>query len=107
MRSLLVAAALPALGIAVAPAPAHADSEKVGYVDMARALNDVEDGKTAKGKLKKEFDDKQKKLDAMQAELKTKKADFDKQKAMMKPDVRSQKQDELQGELMNLQQTYM
>src|SRR5437762_454838 len=96
MRAVLVAAALPLLGLPAATAFAQAKDDKVAYVDMARALNDVEDGKSAKAKLKREFDDKQKKLDAMQAELKTKKADFDKQKAMMKPDARAQKQEELQ-----------
>jgi outer membrane protein len=88
-------------------APAHAADPKIGYVDVARALNQVEDGKTAKAKLKGDFDGKQKKLDKMQNGLKAKKEDFEKKRAMMKPEVRMQKQEELQREFLNLQQTYV
>jgi outer membrane protein len=104
MRNLLAVSALPlVLGTAL---PAFAD-DKIGYVDMARALNEVEDGKSAKAKLKKEFDEKQKKLDAMQSQLKAKKEDFDKQQAMMKPEVKAQKREELGQELEVLKQTYV
>lgn len=103
MRILL---ALPILLAAAAPAYAQA-GDKIGYVDMARALNDVEDGKSAKAKLKREFEDKQKKLDGMQQQLKSKKDDFDKQKAMMKPETKAAKQEELAMELEQLKQTYM
>jgi outer membrane protein len=74
---------------------------------MARALNDVADGKKAKEKLKAEFSSKQEKLDKMQKDLKGKKEAFDKQKTMMKPEVREQKEQELQKEFLELQQTYM
>ncbi len=80
---------------------------KVAYVDMARALNEVNDGKVAKNKLKKEFEAKQRRLDTEQKRLKAKKADFDKRVATMRPEVRSQKEQELQRELMGLQQTYV
>lgn len=43
---------------------------KIAYVDLQRALNEVEEGKTAKAKLKKMFDTRQKKLDDQQNELK-------------------------------------
>lgn len=91
--------------------PAHAAESpsafKVGYVDMARALNDVEDGQAAKAKLKSEFDKKQKQLDKMQTDLKNKKDEFDKRAAMMKPEARQQKQEELQREYMEVQKVYM
>lgn len=80
---------------------------KIGYVDLSRALNEVDDGKTAKNKLKTDFDAKQKKLDAMQLDLKKKKDDFDKRAAVMKPDTRAQKQEDLQREFYELQQIYM
>ncbi len=86
---------------------AHAADLKIAYVDMARALNEVEDGKSAKARLKKDFDEKQKKLDKLQNELKAKKDDFDKKSSMMKSDVKQAKQEELQRSFLELQQTYM
>src|SRR5262249_11170991 len=49
---------------------AFADDIKVGYVDMQRALNETDDGRKAKEKLKKDFDQKQKELDEQQNQLK-------------------------------------
>ncbi len=53
----------------VTPAVAQAQV-KIVYVDLQRALNEVEDGKRAKAKLKKMFDERQKQLDVAQKELK-------------------------------------
>ncbi len=82
-------------------------NDKVGYVDMARAFNELEDSKQAKEQLKKDFDGKQKQLDEAQNKLKAKKDEFDAKSAMMKPEVKQQKQDELQKDFAQLQQTYM
>lgn len=43
---------------------------KFAYVDMQRALDQIDEGKTIKAELKAEFDKKQKELDAKQEELK-------------------------------------
>ena len=43
--------------------------EKIGLVDIQKALNEVEEGKSAKAKLKAECDQKQKSLDALQNDL--------------------------------------
>ena len=96
LTSLL--AAQPVLGTA---------PNKVAYVELARALNEVNDGKVAKAKLKKQFEAKQKQLDGEQKRLKAKKESFDKRVATMRPEVRSEKEQELQRELMTLQQTYV
>ncbi len=101
MRSSLFVLAL------LSASAAHAADIKVGYVDMGRALNDVEDGKAAKSRLQSDFTDKQKKLDAMQTELKAKKDEFDKKATMMEANVKQQKAEELQRKLIELQQTYM
>ena len=42
---------------------------KIAIVDMQRALNETEDGRAAKGKLKKLFEDRQKQLDKQQNDL--------------------------------------
>jgi outer membrane protein len=99
----LTLVATPQLG----HASAAANEPKIGYVDMARALNDVEDGKAAKAKLKVDFEAKQQKLDKMQNDLRDKKEAFDKRVAMMKPEARQEKEAELQRAMMEVQQTYM
>ena len=81
--------------------------EKIAYVDMAQALNDVEDGKAAKARLKADFEGKQQRLDKMQTDLKAKKEEFDKKSSMMKPEIRQSSQEDLQRQFMELQQTYM
>jgi outer membrane protein len=104
MRSLfLVLPLLATLGAV----RAEAADLKIGYVDMAKALNDVEDGKAAKAKLKTDFDEKQKTLDALQNDLKAKKDEFDKKASMMKPEVKQEKQEDLQRRFLELQQKYM
>ncbi|HYQ80762.1 MAG TPA: OmpH family outer membrane protein, partial [Anaeromyxobacteraceae bacterium] len=76
--SLLVALSL------LAPPPAtRAADLKIGYVDLRRAVGEVEDGKAAKAQLKKDFDQKQKSLDDMQNELKKMKEELDKQAVVM------------------------
>lgn len=86
---------------------AKADDLNVAYVNMAKALNEVEDGKAAKDKLKREYEAKQEKLDKMQKDLKAKKDAFEARKGMMKPEARTAQQEELQKEFLELQQTYM
>ena len=53
MRIISVLAFVASLG--VLRATAHAEEVKIAYVNMAQALNDVDDGKAAKEKLKKEI----------------------------------------------------
>src|SRR5262245_28424487 len=74
---------------------ARAADLKLGYVDLQRALNEVDEGKTAKASLKREFDQKQKLLDEKQEELKRMKADLDKQSVVMAEDAKKEKQGEL------------
>src|SRR4051812_44361216 len=81
--------------------------QKIAYVDLQRALEETEEGKRAKAKLKSDFEKKQKELDARQEELKKMKADLDKQSNILKPEALQQKQQELQGKLIALQETYM
>jgi outer membrane protein len=85
---------------------AHADDSKIAYVDLQRALEETNDGKAAKAKLKADFDQKQKELDAKQEELKKLKEDFDKKSALMKPEAMQKAQQDLQQRLFQLQETY-
>jgi outer membrane protein len=107
MRTSLIALVIFGASTSAAAAAATTADIKIGYIDMGRALNEVEDGKSAKGRLQADFGEKQKKLDAMQTDLKAKKEEFDKKATMMEASVKAQKQEELQRKLIELQQTYM
>jgi outer membrane protein len=86
---------------------AFAEDMKFGYVDMQRALNETEDGRKAKEKLKKDFDQKQKELDEQQAQLKKEIEDLDKKRTLLPADKVREKEGELRVKLEKVQQTYM
>lgn len=80
---------------------------KVAYVDLQRALLEVEDGKKAKARLKKEFDAKQKQLDKKQDQVKKMKEELEAQAMMLSDDAKRQKAMELQKQMYELQQLYL
>lgn len=83
-----------------------ASAQKIGFVDLQRALNEVDEGAKAKAKLKKEFEAKQKQLDSKQEKLKAMKSELDAGGMMLQADVKQQKMAELQKELVEVQQLY-
>jgi outer membrane protein len=80
---------------------ARAES-KIAYVDLQRALLEVEEGKGAKAKLKGDFDKKQKALDAEQESLKKDKEDLDRRSSAMDPEARREAEQKLQTRLMEV-----
>ena len=86
-------------------AAARADI-KVGYVDLQRALLEVEQGRAAKAKLQSVLDKKQKELDKEQEVLKKEKETLDKQASAMNQETLVQKQTELQKKLFELAQKW-
>ncbi|HUL60430.1 MAG TPA: OmpH family outer membrane protein [Anaeromyxobacteraceae bacterium] len=102
-RSRLAAA----LAAALALAPAARADVKLGFVDIKRAMNEVDEGKAAKAQLKKDFDEKQKVIDEKQEELKRLKADLDKQAVLMSDQAKQAKQAELDRKVMETQQLFM
>ena len=91
-----------ALVFFAAPAAAQADA-KLAYVDLQRALNEVDEGKAAKAALKREFDQKQKLLDEKKTEFDRLRADLEKQAMVMSEDARKQRQGDLERKGMELQ----
>ena len=85
---------------------ARAEAVKVGYVDMQRALLEVEEGKKAKAALEKMKKSRQGDLDARQTELRKMQKDLEAQKAFMKADVKQAKEREFGKKLQELQMTY-
>ncbi len=86
---------------------AEAKEPKFAFVDMQRAMREVDEGKTAKSRLEKMKKERQDKLDKRQEELRAMQKDFEAQQEFMKEDVKSAKRDEFRQKLGELQQTYM
>lgn len=104
LRTSLFAAAL-ALPLFSAPL-AGAAEYKAAYVDLQRALLEVDEGRTAKARLQKMLQDKQKDLDKEQEVLRKEKDLLDKQASAMSEETRIQKQTELQQKLFALAQKW-
>lgn len=98
MRSLLIA-----LSLLFAVRAAHAQNMKIGYVDVQRAVQEVEEGKQARARLKGELDQKRANLDQKRSALEKMKADYDKQAAVLSEDARRKKQEELQKAFIEAQ----
>ena len=104
MRHLL---RLAPLALVLAAAPAARADVKIGYVDLQRAIREVEEGKVATATLRKDFDAKQKTLDGKKSEFDKLKADFEKQSVVMADAVKKEKAGELDRKAMELQQLFM
>ena len=103
--------ALPLLaalvGSALLPHAVSAQAAKIGVVDLQRAINETEDGRKAKERLKKLFDSRQQGLDKKQQELKKLKDELDQQKNVLARDVLETKVEAYQKQLVELQQVYV
>jgi len=97
--------ALVLLGGTLAPTVALAEC-KFAFVDLQRALEETDDGKKAKAKLKADFDRKQKELDEKQEELKKFKEELDKKLPLMKQEAAQAEQKKFQDRFVELQQIY-
>jgi outer membrane protein len=100
-------AALAAVALALAPLAARAADLKLGYVDLQRALEEIDEGKAAKAQLKKDFDEKQKQLDQRTDEVKKLDADFQKQALVMAPDAKAAKSAEIERKKVEVQQFFV
>jgi len=87
-------------------APSLALAEKFAYVDLQRALEETDDGKKAKAKLKTDFERKQKELNDKQEDLKKLKEEIDKKLPLMKPEAAAAEQKKLQERFLELQNIY-
>src|SRR4051812_13246542 len=97
MRRLMLALAL------TLAARASTAQTKIGYVDVQRAVQEVEEGKSARARLKSELDQKRANLDQKRANLEKMKADYDKQAPVLSEDAKRKKQEELQKAFIEAQ----
>ncbi|MCA1826720.1 MAG: OmpH family outer membrane protein [Myxococcales bacterium] len=92
------------LALAVAlTARASLAQTKIGYVDVQRAVQEVEEGKAARSRLKSELDQKRANLDQKRANLEKMKADYDKQAPVLSEDAKRKKQEDLQKAFIEAQ----
>lgn len=104
LRSTL--AALAAVVTLALPLASSAQNLKMGYVDYQRVLLEVEDGKSAKTRLQKWLDDRQKEIDKEQEALRKEKELLDKQASAMSEETRIQKATDLQKKILELAQKW-
>jgi outer membrane protein len=78
---------------------------KLGYVDLNRALNEVNEGRAAKAKLERDGKKKRQKLEIMQKELKDMKEDLDKQRLILSQEALREKETQFQQKFLELQKT--
>lgn len=83
---------------------AQAGDFKAAYVDVQRAVQEVDEGKAAKARLQALVGEKQKLLEKEQVALKAEKEAYDKQAATMTDQARRTKEDDLQKKFIDFQQ---
>ena len=81
--------------------------QKIGYVDVQRAVMSVEDGKAVKKKLESFAKKKKTELEKAQDELKAMKEDLEKQASLLKDDVKRKKALEFQQKVAEFQESYL
>ncbi|GAK49538.1 outer membrane chaperone Skp/OmpH [Candidatus Moduliflexus flocculans] len=74
---------------------AQGETMKIGFVDLQRVIDSSEQGKAAQDEVKKKSDELTEQAKKMEDEYNKMKADFDNQQAMLTPEAKNQKRDEL------------
>jgi outer membrane protein len=97
MRRIATAALL---GIASLASAARAQAPKFGYVDVQRAIQEVEEGRAARTRLKTEYDQRRAQIDKKSADLEKMQQDYEKQAPVLSDDAKRKKQEEFQKALI-------
>ena len=104
-------AGLMVSAVALLGAPKLAEAKPgevvIGYVNMQRAILEVDEGKRARAQLQSTFTEKQKKLQSREAELKKLKDAIEKESVVKDDDSTRAKKTEFQNKLLELQQIFM
>lgn len=83
--------------------PALAADQKIGYVDLQKALNTSEAGKAAKDRITKKVKEYEGTIDTRQKELKKLKDDLEKQGMLLSEDARGAKERDYQQKVKEFQ----
>jgi outer membrane protein len=95
-----------ALGTLAFSSAAEAE-QRVGVVDVQRAVMQTEDGLRAQATLKKLFDSRQQELNRKQQELQRQKEDIDKQAKVLSKEAFQKRVDEWQKQMVDLQTVFL
>ena len=104
MRHFVAFCAAATLMGSSAPGYSGPAAPVIGYVNLQRAILEVNEGRRAKAALKKTFDKKQKVLSKRETELKALKAELDKESAAKDGATTRQRYSEFQNKYLELQQ---
>jgi outer membrane protein len=97
MRRTLFAASL----LAVSATTFAARAQKIGYVDVQRAIQETEEGKAARNRLKTEFENRRAQIDKKSQDLEKMQQEYDKQQAVLSDEAKKKKQEEFQKLLID------
>jgi outer membrane protein len=103
---MLVRKGIPALVLSLALSAAARADTKLGFVDLQRALTEVEEGRAAKARLQGLLEAKQKEIDKEQEGLRKEKELLDKQASAMNDEARTQRANEFQKKVVELSQKW-
>lgn len=107
LRALAFAVGLSfTAAVALTPDVAAAE-QRIAVVDLQRAINEVQDGKSAKAQLEGMMGQKRAALEAMEADLQTRVEAYQKQAMVLSDAARQAKEQELGMAQQTFQQTYM
>ncbi len=97
MRRLAIACLIATTALSAA---ARAQSLKLAYVDVQRAIQETEEGKAARGRLKTEFEQRRAQLDKKSSDLEKMQQEYEKQAPVLSDDAKRKKQEEFQKALL-------
>ena len=107
MNRLIVLFFVLSSSLLFVPPSLAAAEQKIGVVNLQKALNLVEEGKRTMAGLKAEADSKKNQLEALKAEIKKMKDEVDKQKMVLSQEALGAKANEIQTKFIELQQKAM
>lgn len=81
---------------------AYAKEEKIGVVDMQRALVSVEAGKKARSELEKEVNARKKEIETLKNKFEAESKEYSNKASLIKEDARKKKETELQGQILKI-----
>lgn len=85
----------------------YAQATRIAVVDLQRALNETEDGRRAKNRLKALFNRRQQALDKRQNELKVLKTEIEAQQKVLSREALQKRVEDYQKAFIELQSTYV
>jgi len=98
MRRLAIACLI---ATAAFTAAARAQGPKLAYVDVQRAIQETEEGRAARTRLKSEFDQRRAQVDKKSADLEKMQQEYEKQAPVLSEEAKRKKQEEFQKALID------